>query len=534
MLIFRWVVFALVILFILSLLAVWSYGHFARRSVGEKTFALPAVNPHTNLSANIEGQEAQATTLDKWVSNYTNQHPNQSGAAFLEDPLLAFVARARTARIAERSLDIQYYLWHHDITGRLLQNELYAAANRGVRVRLLLDDMSKSGRDEELLALDSHPNIEVRLFNPGRNRTSALRRAFEIGLRFFSFNRRMHNKAWIADNRLALVGGRNIGDEYFGAATKANFRDTDLLLLGPAVAETSTIFDSFWNADEVIPLAALYKKGTRWSKAEFAAKREAWRIQAAATPWGKELNQIKAFTDYFAEKRLTIHWSPNIKVLSDPPAKAAPLARKRQQAGWLLYDVMALLYSAKEETWIISPYFVPGNEGALLLSGQALRGLQVRVLTNSLAATNVPMVHAGYAGYRKGLLNHGVELYELKPSFGKTKRELLNTGRASLHSKAFLIDKHQGFVGSFNLDPRSAQLNTEMGVVFEDAGLAQELERFFLASTQPNTSWKLALNANQELTWQGEQLHHKKDPEANLGLRLLVKLLSYLPIESQL
>lgn len=526
MLIFRWVVITLIVLFILSLSAIWSYGHFAKRSIGSKSFALPSVEP--------QEQPTEATSLDKWVAPLLAMYPNKSGAAFLEDPLLAFVARARTARVAERSLDIQYYLWHHDITGRLLQNELYAAANRGVRVRLLLDDMSKSGRDEELLALNSHPNIEVRLFNPGRNRTSDLKRAVEIGLRFFSFNRRMHNKAWIADNRLALVGGRNIGDEYFGAATKANFRDTDLLLLGEAVEDTSLIFDSFWNAAEVIPLETLYKKGTRWDKATFAAKREAWRIQAAATPWGKELSQIQSFTDYFTEKRIKIHWSDTIKVLSDPPVKAAPLARKRQQAGWLLYDVMALLYSAQEETWIISPYFVPGNEGALLLSGQALRGLQVRVLTNSLAATNVPMVHAGYAGYRKDLLKHGVNLYELKPSFGRTKRELINTGRASLHSKAFLIDKQKGFIGSFNLDPRSAQLNTEMGVVFNHSGLAQELERFFIASTQPNTSWKLELSADDELTWQGESETLTKEPEVNIGLKLLVKILSYLPIESQL
>lgn len=520
----RWILLGVVVFSLFSLFAVWSYGHFAKRSVGSKAYRLPTLN------SNAE----DATFLDHTVEPLLAQHPQQSGAAFLQDPLLAFDARAQTARAAQRSLDIQYYLWHHDITGRLLQNELYAAAERGVRVRLLLDDMSKSGRDEELLALDKHPNIEIRLFNPGRNRTSSIRRAIEIGLRFISFNRRMHNKAWIADNRVALVGGRNIGDEYFGANSQGNFRDTDLMLFGPAVEQTSQIFDAFWNADEVIPIRALYKKGSRWSEQEAAQKRQEWLLQAALTSWGQELSHNKPLSEYFAQGNLTIHWTEHIKVLSDPPSKAAPVSRKRRQAGWLVYDLNALLYSAKEENWIISPYFVPGNSGAVLLSGQVMRGMKVRVLTNSLAANNVPMVHAGYSKYRKPLLEHGVELYELKPSFKDTKREIINTGRASLHSKAILVDNHKGFVGSFNLDPRSQQLNTEMGVIFEHQGLAQELREFFLDSTNSTTAWRLSLDPQGQLQWQGAEQLYTDEPNASFGLKLFVKMLAWLPIESQL
>lgn len=524
MYILRWILLGLVIFSLFSLFAVWSYGHFAKRSVGSKAYRLPT------HSANSE----DASFLDRSVESLLDQHPQQSGAAFLQDPLLAFDARAQTARAAERSIDIQYYLWHHDITGRLLQNELYAAAERGVRVRLLLDDMSKQGRDQELLALDKHPNIEIRLFNPGRNRTSTIRRAIEIGLRFFSFNRRMHNKAWIADNRVALVGGRNVGDEYFGANTHGNFRDTDLMLFGPAVEQASQIFDEFWNADEVMPIGALYQKGTRWSDDKFASKRQAWQIQAAATPWGQELSHNKPLVDYFTEGNIKIHWSDKIKVISDPPVKAAPVSRKRRQAGWMVYDLNALLYSAEKENWIISPYFVPGNSGSVLLSGQVMRGMKVRVLTNSLAANNVPMVHAGYSKYRKPLLEHGVELYELKPSFKDTKREIINTGRASLHSKAILVDNYKGFVGSFNLDPRSEQLNTEMGVIFEHEGLAEELKNFFVESTNKDTSWKLGLDNNGHLQWHGAQQVHNDEPDASFGLKLFVRLLAWLPIESQL
>jgi phosphatidylserine/phosphatidylglycerophosphate/cardiolipin synthase-like enzyme len=188
----------------------------------------------------------------------------------LSEAVPAFAVRARTARAAERSLDAMYYIWHDDLTGRLLQHELMAAAERGVRVRLLLDDLNTGGLDQALRAMDAHPNLEVRLFNPARNRAGGLRRALEMGLRFAGFNRRMHNKAWIADNRLAIVGGRNVGDEYFDAAADTNFHDTDLLLLGPAVAQASAVFDAFWNSAAVVPLGALREGGEPWTPSSSA------------------------------------------------------------------------------------------------------------------------------------------------------------------------------------------------------------------------------------------------------------------------
>ena len=228
----RWSLIAFIVLALLSALALWSWGRFAAGAQGDATQALPVA--------------ADATRLDRLLQPLLDAHPPEaSGAALLDDAVQAFVARARTARAAERSLDVQYYIWRHDLTGRLLEHELMAAAERGVRVRLLIDDMGSPGRDDALLAMDAHPNLEVRLFNPARNRAGGFRRAIEMGLRFVGFNRRMHNKAWVADNRVAIVGGRNVGDEYFDASDAMNFQDADLLLLGPAVAQTSVIFDAF-------------------------------------------------------------------------------------------------------------------------------------------------------------------------------------------------------------------------------------------------------------------------------------------------
>jgi putative cardiolipin synthase len=515
-------------LMVLSALALWSWGEFASQARGEASAVLPVT--------------ADGTRLDRLATPLlAGQEAGASGAALLHDAVQAFVARALTARAAERSLDVQYYIWRHDLTGKLLEHELMAAAERGVRVRLLIDDMNVGGLDDALRAMDAHPNLEVRLFNPARNRAGGIGRAIEMGLRFVGFNRRMHNKAWIADGRLALVGGRNVGDEYFDAAQDKNFQDADLLLLGPAVAQAGVVFDSFWNSAAVVPLGALHDEPPRWTPEAFAEERRRWLAEAASTPWGKALTgrtDLAGMIGKAAEggaRGLALHWSPSIRVLSDPPEKASSQASERDRAGWLLYDVLALLFSAQRESWLISPYFVPGEGGTLMLAGQARRGVQVRVLTNSLMANDVPLVHAGYRDYRENLLRHGVALYELRPSGAKVGRELLGSSGASLHTKAFVVDGQRGFVGSFNFDPRSAQLNTEMGVVFDHPALAAEVKRMFDAGAAPDSAWRVQPDPDGGLRWtgtEGEQWRH--EPESGRGLRLLVWLLSFLPLESQL
>ena len=518
----RWILLAVVVLAVLSVLALWSWGHFAQRARGEPSAALPAA--------------ASATRLDRLIAPLlAAQGADASGAALISDPVQAFVARARATRAAERSLDVQYYIWRHDLTGHLLEHELMAAAERGVRVRLLIDDMNVAGRDDTFLAMDAHPNLEVRLFNPARSRAGGLRRALEMGLRFVGFNRRMHNKAWIADNRLAIVGGRNVGDEYFGASDNTNFQDADLLMVGPAVDQTSAIFDAFWNSAAVIPLRALHEDGSRWSPETLAAERQKWLAEHGAQPWLQALAQRDDLDDKLRSGAVTFHWTPTLHVVSDPPEKAAPVASRRHRAAWLQYDINALLYSAQRESWLISPYFVPGEPGTLMLVGQAARGMQVRVLTNSLAANDVPLVHAGYMDYRARLLSQGVTLYELKPGVANPDRELIGSSGASLHTKAFVVDGQRGFVGSFNFDPRSAQLNTEMGVVFDHPALATEVKQMFELGTRPSAAWQVTLSDDGHLRWQGEgDRVWTEEPDTSAGLRALVWLMSWLPIESQL
>jgi len=513
----RWTLKLLLLLAVASALSLWSWGRFAARSQGAPSVALAA--------------QPADTVLDRVITPLLTQHPAQSAASLVTDNVQAFSLRAVAAREAGRSLDAMYYIWRGDLTGNLLKYELLGAAERGVRVRLLIDDMNGPTRDPLLLAMNTHPNLEVRLFNPARNRETAWRRALEMVLRFVGFNRRMHNKAWIADGQVALVGGRNIGDEYFNAAERMNFHDADLLLLGPAVAQTSEVFDRFWNSAAVVPLAALRQEDPAPEK--LPLWREELRAGALASSWVQALGDPRTLAERLRTD-MRLHWTPHVRVVSDPPEKAAPLSSQRERAEWLLYDLMALLFSAQQQTLLISPYFVPGDAGALLLNGQAARGMDVQVLTNSLAATDVSIVHAGYKRHRTPLLAGGVRLFELKPGAAVTGKELLGSSGASLHTKAFVVDGERGFVGSFNFDPRSAQLNTEMGVLFDHAPLAQELQALFTQAAAPDSAWALDLTPEGELQWLGDSGRQRHDPETSWGLRAMVWLMGWLPIESQL
>jgi len=507
----------------LSIAALYSYGRFAERSLGAPGTALPVA--------------ADATLLDRVLAPQLAQRPEQSGTALIDDNLEAFALRALSAREAGRSIDLQYYIWHNDVTGRLLVRELLRAADRGVRVRVLLDDINARGQDAAILALDSHPLIDVRIFNPGRNRDGIWLRAVEMALRAVSLNRRMHNKAWIVDGRVALVGGRNIGDEYFDAAEQVNFQDADLLLVGPAVQQTSDIFDRFWNSRAVIPIGALHA-GKNAGAPELQAVRarlDALTGELGASPYLRQLTdagQLQAHLD----GRLRLHWSAQVQVLSDPPEKAAPVASLQRSEHWLMHSLLPLLTEAREEALLTSPYFVPGAALTQSLADKVAAGVKVSVLTNSLAATDVALVHAGYARYREVLLGGGVDLYELK-TLHRKRISLMGSSRASLHTKAVVVDGQRGFVGSFNLDPRSAQLNTEMGVLFHDAALGADMRALFLHSTSGDTSYRLFLD-NGALRWSDATEEPAKvwthDPESGFWRRMLVSVMRWLPIESQL
>ncbi len=400
-------------------------------------------------------------------------HPGQSGFRPLRSGVDALLARIVLADAAQRSLDVQYYIWHDDLSGRLFANALLRAADRGVRVRVLLDDVGAKANDEILLSIDSHPNIEIRLFNPVASRSF---RGLGMLTDFSRVNRRMHNKAFVADNQAAILGGRNIGDEYFEASSEVAFGDLDVLTVGPVVGEVSHAFDQFWNAPSSYPIADLLGRSAGNEnlsalRVELAAYIEANRDSPYVTQAGSRL------AEEAKSGRYGFYWGKGT-LLYDDPAKIsrAPDATE----GHLLSQFGGIGKQTRQELLIVSPYFIPGEAGVAWLRGLVARGVRVTVLTNSLAATDVGAVHSGYQRYRESLLEGGVVLYELKPgAVQPAKAEKKTSGygssRASLHAKSFVFDRRAVFIGSLNLDPRSVQLNTEIGVVCESAPLAEEI-----------------------------------------------------------
>ncbi len=507
----------LITLAIASAVSVYSYGRFASRVQGPPSQAFPL-------------QPAQ-TSLDRNVAPLLQGRGGRSGMSLIAGNLDAFAVRALSARAAGRSLDLQYYIWHDDFTGQLLDGELLRAADRGVRVRLLLDDLNAHGKQSFLAALDQHPQIEVRMFNPTRNRAGVLGRGVEMLLRGFSLNRRMHNKAWIADGRVAVVGGRNVGDEYFDAAPGTNFLDLDVALLGPAVQETEAIFDAFWNSSSAIPLSALAKPKES-ALADLRVDIDKAYASRRAHPYLKRLRQAPSVRALIAGGA-PLHWVEEAKVVSDPPAKMAGDG----ESAWLMRTLFPAMGEAKQRLLIISPYFVPGEEGVQWMRGLRARNVDVGVLTNSLAATDVSAVHSGYAPYRIPLLQAGVQLHELMPRTQQTDSSVFGSSGASLHTKAFVVDDEVGFIGSFNLDPRSLNLNTEMGILFRDRPATAELVKRYRDKISTRQSYAVQL-VDGEVRWVDGSVEPERiwDTEPGVGLwrRGTVKVLEWLPIESQL
>ncbi|MER9332882.1 phospholipase D family protein [Mesorhizobium sp. M0293] len=455
-----------------------------------------------------------------------NIKAGKSGLLLVSDNCDAFTMRVLAARSSVRTLDLMYYLWHDDRTGRSLLQEVFQAAQRGVRVRMLLDDVNPRKSDSSYLALGSHPNIELKLFNPSGVRARGIVRSMEVLLRLFALTRRMHNKAWIADGNVAIVGGRNIGDAYFDAA-ETNFRDLDVLLLGPAVQQTAQIFEKFWACKDAKPIGELGPSAETMPADLFEG--------SDAGPESKLLDGIcdQASIAQFIATSNDVHWIKHVRVISDPPEKVRGWRRR----SWLMKELLLHIQSARICLEIVSPYFIPGKRGAAMLSDLVDNGVDVAVLTNSLAATDVAAVHGAYANYRKRLLRNGIKLFELQPFSRQQAISVFGSKGASLHTKTFSVDDRMGFVGSFNFDPRSVSLNSEMGVLFEDEKLVAELRRQFQSEISPETSYRLELR-NNVLHWHGRDegrvQHYIHEPEAGIYRRILAVLVRHLPIESQL
>ena len=461
----------------------------------------------------------------------SEKETGQTGVYLLADPHDAFVARAILIGHADHTLDIAYYIWHDDVSGKMLFQMLQQAARRGVRVRLLLDDNNTRGMDDTLAALDAEENIEIRLFNPFTHRKF---RSLGYLTDFPRLNRRMHNKSLTADNRYAIIGGRNVGDEYFNVSTETGFADLDVLAKGAVVTDISRDFDRYWASGSSYPFPAVAKhanaeKGRlkiRQSRKKDAPIRESYLDDLENAPLAAAVSAGK------------IPWIyTDAQLVSDDPVKGLSRSREKPSVADKLLETLG---KPQQDLFIVSPYFVPSKWGMEALRDITAKGVGVTVLTNSLRATDVAAVHSGYARYRKDLLKAGVELYEVKPDFAPPKAKdkgLTGSSATSLHAKTFVVDGKRVFIGSLNFDPRSARLNTEMGIVLDSPEIAADM-RQELRQMAPEYAYKVILDPKgRRLRWQdpdrpGEIL--KNEPDAGLWKRLFSNILSLFPIEKLL
>jgi putative cardiolipin synthase len=482
------------------------------------------------------------TPSTRYVQSEISRRADESGFRALISNTNALMSRIVLIDHAAHSLDLQYYIFDNDATGRLVAQRILAAADRGVRVRILLDDLDIGGQDSLLDALDAHPNIEVRLFNPFRIRNrSTLSKAGQFLLEGRRLNRRMHNKAFIVDGMQAIIGGRNIGDAYFDAGDQVHFRDLDVLAIGSVVPPISAMFDAYWNYKLAYPVTAY--TSVHASAEDLARLRVALAKDARAFA---ESDYAQALSDELpngpsADRKGHWFWGP-ARLIADDPEKADP--DRDGQARLIAPDLKKMLDASVREALLISPYFIPGENGVHYLGGLAGRGVTIKVLTNALAATDEPEVHASYSRYRIPLLEAGVDLYELRPLAGKPPSNAYGTSSGeSLHAKSMIVDERQVFVGSMNLDPRSRLLNTEMGVIVDCPELAEALSRYFDSATAPENAYHLALvrpspSAKPVLRWitvdDGKPVTFDHDPETSQWTRMRVSLMRTLPIEDQL
>jgi len=476
------------------------------------------------------------TRLGRLFDGRKGDNDNENGIIELPHGRDAIAGRAVLARTADKSIDTQYYMWHQDTVGRLLVFELIKAADRGVRVRVLVDDMYGSDGQDTWLAMDVHPNIEVRLFAPYSRRQP---KYLQFLTRFKDVNARMHTKTFTADNQATIVGGRNIGSEYFDADPKLAFADNDVLAVGPVVQQVSAEFNDYWNGDYAYPVATLLSPATD-------SDLESLRNEADplyANP------DTKRYTDGVKEGSLA-------KSLRDGTARfewgsgtiVRDSWRKRDQSyeGWeddlLISQLRPHITAAKDDVIMISPYFVPGQEDVDMFCKLSQDGVKVRILTNSLASNDVAAVHAGYSKHREDLLRCGVELYELDEHLRTDERRafawLPGLAKSSLHAKTMIFDKQKMFVGSFNFDQRSLYLNTEIGIVFEQQDIAGRATEKFDANIE-DVAFKVELitaeNGKETLRWHsiedGKPITYDKEPNVGAGTRVAVWFMRLLPID---
>jgi cardiolipin synthase C len=491
----------------------------------------PAINWDYPRNPSNTFAHPETTTVGALFQEAADKHPGVSGFSIIRQGGTAFMARLAMADLAEKTLDGQYYIWDGDTTGLILADRLLRAADRGVRVRLLIDDhyMSES-RDANIAALDAHPNIEIRFFNPVRNRRW---RFMSFLAEFGRVNHRMHNKLFVMDNAVGIVGGRNIANVYFGVSTDHNYRDLDVMNAGPIVKDLSASFDMFWNSEWALPVAAVVKDLATEKDLQALRKRLEEKLSATGYPYpiDERLDGLRA---RLVQIRDNFIWAPG-KVIVENPSRVDTIA-----ANVIAAALRQRSSEVEREVLIESPYFVLGDGTIEHVRQLTARGIKVRVLTNSAASHDVMPALAGYVYTRKKLLNAGVELYELRPDTNM-KRDwsvLADKSGAALHAKSLVFDRKSVFIGSFNLDPRSQALNTEIGVMIDSPEIAGQVGELMDEGVAPGSAYHVTLDGNDNLVWSTEnnegKVQYYTDPETNLFYRFMVGVIGMLPIEDQL
>ncbi len=462
----------------------------------------------------------------------------KSNFRLLESGASALAARLALVNKADKSLDLQYYLIHADNSGAILGAAILNAADRGVRVRILLDDVDTGKHEAAIIGLDAHPNIQIRLFNPFTVRgDNALGRALQF-IGDSQLNHRMHNKLFVADNLLAIAGGRNIGDEYFRDDSTVAFHDLDVLAAGEVVQTMSKTFDEYWNSPYAISARAIPKPDKRSRLLAQVRARLDQRMASSSSANTPEFTGLEPGAG--SAKNGYSSWFPGrAEFLSDPPEK---VEKAVEAADLPMAQILGKGLDVKKDLLIASPYFVPGKTGVDLLSYLRSQDVAVRILTNSVAATDVLVVHAGYAKYRMPLVLQGVELYELKPIPGRKRsfRRLGGSGsKTSLHSKVIVFDRKTVYIGSMNLDPRSLFLNTESGLLIRSPAIADEAARYIEHEMLPSASYRVRIkvdteNKKPELVWQDEGKLLTEEPGMGFWTRFFLKMLSATQFEEWL
>jgi putative cardiolipin synthase len=468
--------------------------------------------------------------------------PDLTGFRLMPLGVYSLDTRVELARRAKSSLDIQYYLIANDDTGRLLLRNVRDAALRGVRVRLLVDDLYTTGGDPLFRGLAAFPNVEVRLFNPFCCGRDSLLNKYVASLGEFNrLNHRMHNKLFVADGAMAVAGGRNIGDEYFMRSMSENFVDMDAFIVGAVVPQLEAIFDGYWNSPYVYPVETIVRTDLDESqlRASFNRLVDEGEQMMALTLSPSDVLGYGPISEDLDAGRVGLIWG-KATAFADPPAKVTATSDEMARSMSVSMNVMDLVMASSSEVVISSPYFIPGPRGVKAFGDLTGKKVRVTIITNSLAANDEPLVHTGYARYRVDLLKTGVDLYELSPSRTQRNKRLgwsgMSIGR--LHAKTAVIDRNIVFIGSMNLDPRSASKNTELGIIAEAPALAKEVNRVIHIS-KLQSAYRLRFASDGEsLEWlsmddDGEVVL-TTEPEAPPFLRLKNLLLAPLVPEQQL